>query len=243
VATDVTSGAEPHAIAASDVAARLAEVHARIVAAGGDLTQIRIVAVTKTFGPPAVHAALACGIVDVGENYARELLGTAASVDREAGGMTPAPRWHFLGSIQRRDVPKLAPVVSVYEGIDRIEEGEAIARHAPGATVYVELDESGIPGRSGVAAVTAPGLIASLRALDLTVAGVMTIAPPTGGAAAAAAFAIARRVADDYGLAECSMGMSDDLELAVAAGSTAIRIGRALFGARERPPRSVTMGG
>ena len=219
------------------VGLRLEEVRRRIVAAGGDLARVKIVAVTKTFGPAAVRAALGCGIVDVGENYARELLATAAATAGEA----PQPRWHFLGSIQRRDVAKMAPVVSIYEGVDRIEEGVAIARHAPGATVYVELDESQIPGRGGVSAAAAATLIESLRALDLAVAGVMTIAPPGDRAGAEEAFTVARRVADDHGLVECSMGMSDDLEAAVAAGSTAVRIGRALFGARESGPRSVTM--
>ena len=233
----MTAPADRAAIDPVVVGARLAEIRARITAAGGDPARVKIVAVTKTFGPPAVRAALACGIVDLGENYARELLSTAAAV----AGDGPAPRWHFLGSIQRRDVAKLAPVVSFYEGVDRVEEGVAIARHAPGATVYVELDASRIPGRGGVPAAGAATLIASLRALDLAVGGVMTIAPPGDPAGAEAAFALARRVADDHGLLECSMGMSDDLELAVAAGSTAVRIGRALFGARERGPRSVTM--
>jgi uncharacterized pyridoxal phosphate-containing UPF0001 family protein len=223
------------------VRAQLDSVRDRIASVGGDLERIRIVAVTKSFGPAAVLAALDAGIVDVGENYGRELLTTARTVASVPRPGTSPPRWHFLGSIQRREIPKLASVVAIYEGVDRVVEGEAIARHAPGATVYVEIDESGISGRGGVRAGEAAPLIESLRRLDLDVAGVMTIAPPGGGDAAGTAFALARRVADDNGLVECSMGMSEDLESAVVAGSTEVRIGRALFGGRGAGSSGATM--
>ncbi len=230
------SGPDDDGVAPEGVARRLAVVRSRIVTAGGDPERVRIVAVTKTFGPDAVRGALAAGLTDVGENYARELLATASA-------SYPRPvRWHFLGAIQRRDVPRLAGVVAVYEGVDRLEEGEAIARHAPGAAVFVELGVSEIAGRPGIAPRDAGKLIDALRRCDLDVSGVMTVAPPGGGADALRSFRVTRQVADDFGLAEVSMGMSDDLEAAVAAGSTEVRIGRALFGAREAGAHGVTMG-
>jgi hypothetical protein len=215
------------------VADNLEAVRRRIDAAGGDRHRIRVVAVTKTFGVEAVRAAVALGIRDIGENYADELLDKAAAL-----AMLPdaAPRWRYLGSVQRRSVPRLAPVVACFDGVDRREEGETIARHRPGAAVLVEVDTTGAAGRGGVAPQEVAGLVAALRGLGLEVEGLMTIAPPGGGAAAAACFATVAHLVADLGLAEASMGMTEDLELAVAAGSTMIRVGRALFGPRAAHP-------
>ncbi len=234
----------PNRIDPDLVALRVAAIRDRIARAGGP-EGLRIVAVTKTFGPDAVRAAVGCGLFDVGENYGRELLATAAAVVGAPVGRgsesESALRWHFLGGVQRREIPKIAPIVAVWEGVDRLEEGEAIARHAPGATVYVEVDASEIAGRAGLRPREAVELVGALRRLDLNVAGVMTIAPPNDPAGAARAFAAAAAVADECGLAERSMGMSDDLEIAVEFGSTAVRIGRGLFGARGAPARGATM--
>jgi uncharacterized pyridoxal phosphate-containing UPF0001 family protein len=147
----------------------------------------------------------------------------------------PAVRWHYLGALQRNKVNRLAGRVALFEGIDRLDEGVALARRAPGASVLVEVDTAGRPGRGGVPPAEVPALVGALRALDLSVEGLMTVAPPGGGAPARHAFSAVATLRDDLGLAEASMGMTDDLELAVAAGSTMVRVGRALFG--SRPPR------
>jgi len=210
------------------VAARLAEVRARIERAGGDPGGIEVVAVTKGFPVAAVDVALALGLRHVGENYAAELVGKAAAYAPGTG-----PRWQFLGAIQRRRVPRLAPVVACWQTVCRPAEGESLARHAPGATVLVEVDTTGLPGRNGVAPAAVAPLVSSLAALGLRVAGLMTVAPP--GPAARAAFATTARVGAELGLRELSMGMTDDLEAAVAEGSTMVRVGRALFGPRPAP--------
>ncbi len=224
-----------------DITSRLAEAHRRIAAAGGDLHALRIVAVTKGFGPAAVQAALAAGIVDVGENYAQELVRKHAALHAlaagpEPAGPEPAPglsllRWHFLGTIQRNKVAALSPVVSCWQSVARFVEGEAVARRRPGARVLVEVETTGASQRSGCAPHDVAALVAALRALDLDVAGLMTVAPrdPQG---ARQAFRTVRGLADLLELPERSMGMSDDLELAVAEGSTMVRLGRALFGPR-----------
>jgi PLP dependent protein len=210
-----------------EVAARLAVVQQRIARAGGDPERVRIIAVTKGFGSDAVLAARAAGLTDVGENYAAEL-------EAKAPG-PPGTRWHFLGAIQRNKVKALAPLVDLWQGVARQVEGEQIARYAPGARVLIQVDTSGgLPGRNGCAPSDVPALAASLTTLDLQLEGLMTVAPP-GQAAATPAFESVRRLADSLGLAERSMGMTDDLEAAVAAGSTMVRIGRALFG--ERPAK------
>lgn len=217
-----------------DVTASLAEARRRIVGAGGDPQSLRIVAVTKGFGPEAVRAAIAAGIVDVGENYAQELVRKDSALRAEADGAglgDSSPRWHFLGAIQRNKVATLGPVVSCWQSVARLVEGEAIARRRPGARVLVEVETTGASQRNGCAPPEVAPLVASLRNLDLEVDGLMTVAPadPEG---ARQAFRTVRGLADLLDLPECSMGMSDDLELAVAEGSTMVRLGRALFGSR-----------
>ena len=214
------------------VARRLAEVRRRIEQAGRDPGSVRVVAVTKTFDADAVRAALAAGLADIGENYASELLAKAAQLAGPVPGGAPAPRWHYLGAVQRRRVRDLAPVVSWWQTVSRAVEGEAIARRAPGATVLVEVDTTGIPGRGGCPADAVPGLVSSLRALDLDVRGLMTVAPPGPAEQARPGFRLVATLARDLGLGELSMGMTGDLDVALAEGATTVRVGRALFGAR-----------
>ena len=233
----MTPGAlRPPGAGPAEVAERLAVVRDRIAAAGADPDRVRVVAVTKGFGEPAVRAALAVGLREIGENYADELVEKAAALAGDPwkgrDGEVVAPTWHFLGAIQRNKLARLSPYVACYEGIDRVEEGEGIARRAPGSAVLVEVDTTGDPNRSGVAPADVPALVAALRRLELEVRGLMTVAPPGGGEPARRTFATVAALADELGLAERSMGMTDDLELAVAAGATCVRIGRALFGAR-----------
>ena len=224
------------------VAEALAAARRRIAEAGVTPATVRVVAVTKGFGPEAVLAARRAGLDDVGENYAQELLGKVRALAGEAGpapapGAGPAVRWHFLGAVQRNKVPQLAPVVWCWQGLSRLAEGEAIARRHPGAAVLVEVELTGVPGRNGCAPGDVPALVEGLQRLELDVRGLMTVASqdPEG---AQAAFRAVRRLADDLGLPERSMGMSDDYPLAVREGATMVRLGRALFG--DRPPRRVT---
>jgi len=219
----------PPSSADDEVAARLAHVRQRIARAGGDPDLVRILAVTKGFGPEAVRAARAAGLTDIGENYAAELEAKA-----------PGPvgtRWHFLGAVQRNKVRSLAPLVDVWQGVARLVEGERIAQHAARARVLIQIDYTGLPGRNGCSPESVPELARALMGLDLQVQGLMTVAPQAASQAEAA-FQSLSRAADALGLPERSMGMSEDLEAAVAAGSTMVRIGRALFG--DRP--AVTVG-
>lgn len=216
------------------VAARLEDLWRRVRATGRDPDTVRVVAVTKGFGAPAVMAARAAGVRDIGENYAAELLAKASLVRTGEAGETDGVRWHYLGAVQRRRVRALAPVVDVWQALARAVEGEAIAAQAPGAQVLVEVDVSGLPGRNGCPPSSVPDLVRSLEALDLDVRGLMTVAPPGPPEAARAGFRTTARLAAELGLAEISMGMSADLEVALSEGATMVRVGRALFG--ERPP-------
>ncbi len=219
-----TISTSPPSSADDQVVSRLAAVRRRIEEAGGDPDRVRVIAVTKGFGPDAVAAARRAGLSDLGENYAQELVTKAPG--------PPGTRWHFLGSVQRNKVPLLAPLVEVWQGIARGVEGERIAQFAPGAAVLMQVDSSGLAGRNGCPPEDVRGLADALAKMDLNVLGLMTVAPQ-GAQGARAAFEAVNRLADELGLPERSMGMSDDLELAVAAGSTMVRVGRALFGERS----------
>ena len=222
--------------AAAAVADRVAEARSRIGAAAPDPSRVRLVAVTKGFGPDAVRAALSAGVTDIGENYADELLGKADALTASDGepGSGPPPRWHFLGAVQRNKVARLAPLVDCWQSVARIEEGRAIARRHPGASILVQVDVVGGHGRNGCRPEGVAELVTALRDEQLDVAGLMTIGPPGPAEASRPAFALVRDLATGLGLAECSMGMTDDMDVALAEGSTMIRLGRALFG--ERPP-------
>jgi pyridoxal phosphate enzyme (YggS family) len=213
-----------------DVAARLSEVRRRIAAAGGDDRRIRIVAVTKGFGPDAVRAATAAGVHDVGENYADELVATHAQVSPD-----DRRRWHFLGKVQRNKVRRLAPLVQLWQTVERYAAAEEIARRAPGARVLVQVNVSGEPQKHGCALADAPELVDGLRSLDLDVVGLMAVGPAGPPDGARHGYRQLARMADRLGLPERSMGMTDDLEVAVQEGSTMVRVGRALFGSRSVP--------
>jgi PLP dependent protein len=223
---------------AAVVAARVEDIRRRISESGRDPATVRLIAVTKGFEGSAVTAALAAGVDDIGENYAAELIAKASS-SVDTAGSESAPRWHFLGAVQRRKVRDLAPYVGCWQTITRAVEGEEIARRAPGAGVLVEVDVSGLPGRNGCPPGAVAGLVERLRGLDLDVRGLMVVAPPGPSEVARAAFRTTAALAGDLGLEELSMGMTEDFEVALEEGSTMVRVGRALFGARPEAGRSV----
>jgi uncharacterized pyridoxal phosphate-containing UPF0001 family protein len=227
-------------------AARLETARLRIASATADPTGVRIVAVTKGFGVEAVHEALDAGLSDIGENYADELMSKSDQLGRSVtippsglrGGAPerPVPTWHFLGAVQRNKVARLSPVVTWWQGVSRVEEAVAIARRRPEATVLVQVDVAGLPGRGGCEPGRVPELVATLRDQGIGVHGLMAVGPPGPPEASRAGFASVSRLADQLDLEVRSMGMTDDLEVAVSEGSTMVRLGRALFG--DRPARA-----
>jgi len=216
-------------------AERLATVRDRIERASADPRSVRLVAVTKGFGVEAVSLALSAGVTEVGENYASELLAKANDIDRDdLDGVRPAPRWHFLGAVQRNKVARLAPLVACWQSISRLEEGRAIAGRRPGATVLVQVDIAGLPGRGGCEPARAPELVAALVDEELDVAGLMAVGVPGPPEESRPGFHLVSLLADRLELPVRSMGMTDDLEVALSEGSTMVRLGRALFGDRPK---------
>ncbi|MDW3218507.1 MAG: YggS family pyridoxal phosphate enzyme [Acidimicrobiales bacterium] len=204
------------------VAARLAELRERF---GPRADAITVVAVTKAFGRDAVEAAVAAGVADVGESYAQECV---AKLD----GPDTGANVHFIGNLQRNKVRRLAPVVDVWQSIDRPSLVDELAKRAPGARVMVQVDISGEPQKGGCAPETTGELVA--RAVDngLDVVGLMGVGPIGPPEDARPGFARLRSLVDSLGLAECSMGMSADIDVAVEEGTTMVRVGTGLFGPR-----------
>jgi PLP dependent protein len=216
-----------HAI---DLPGRVAAVRDRIAGAGGDPRAVRLVAVTKGFDAAVVREALAAGLEDIGESYVQDLVGKA----RELGEGTRDRdlRWHFVGRLQRNKVRKAAPHVWLWHSVDRLALGAEIARWAPGAAVLAQVNASGEASKAGCEPSVTPGLVDGLVDLGLDVRGLMTIAPAGPAEGARPSFRTLRELAERLGLAELSMGMSDDLEVAVQEGATMVRVGRDLFGPR-----------
>jgi pyridoxal phosphate enzyme (YggS family) len=215
-----------------DLAARLDSVHERIAGAGGDPAAVQLVAVTKGFGTDVVRAALAAGLVELGENYAQEL--EAKADDLDAAPAAAEPRWHFIGRLQRNKVRKIAPLVRLWQSVDRLSLGAEIAQRSPGAVVLVQVGLTGEASKGGCSEAMLPAVLDGLADLGLHVRGLMTVGPLGRPEDARPAFRKLRQLADRYDLVECSMGMSDDLEVAVEEGTTMVRLGSALFGPRPR---------
>jgi pyridoxal phosphate enzyme (YggS family) len=209
---------------AASVAESLQRVRGRIAAAGGD-DSVAVLAVTKGFGADAIEAALAAGCTAIGENYAQELL-----TKRDA---TRLAEVHFIGQLQTNKVRQIAGLVDVYETVDRSRLADEIARRDPGARVLVQVDTTGEPGKGGCPLAALDALVTDVHAAGLDLRGLMTVGPTEGGPEAArAGFRAVRAAVDRLGLGVCSMGMTDDMEVAVQEGSTEIRVGTALFGPR-----------
>jgi pyridoxal phosphate enzyme (YggS family) len=224
------------------VAARLGEVRARIDAAaracGRDPASVKLVAVSKTKPPEAVREAYAAGQRAFGENYAQELAakaeGLADLVDLE---------WHFIGHMQTNKARVVARHAHFVHAVDSAvlarELGKRVAREGRGPLpVLIEVNVGGEAQKAGAAPSEIAEVAAAVRTeTSLALRGLMTM-PPLGDPS------VARRVFETlvslrnlHGgvavLPELSMGMSDDLEIAVACGATRVRVGTAIFGPRS----------
>jgi hypothetical protein len=207
---------------------RLARVSARIAATGRNPDEVAIVAVTKGFGVDVCREALAAGLRILGENRVQEAL-------TKMGGVTGPAQWHLIGHLQTNKVKQAAGRFALIQSVDSLRLAEAIARHTPNQAVLVEVNVAREPQRSGVAPEQALELAAAVNDL-LDLQGLMGMAPGEGDPAPA--FNELRRLHDEAeqrvgrGLPILSMGMSGDFEAALAAGSTMLRLGQALFGPR-----------
>jgi uncharacterized pyridoxal phosphate-containing UPF0001 family protein len=162
----------------------------------------------------------------IGENYANELLAKVA-------GIPTLPAIHFIGRLQSNKIRRLATTVDVWESVDRVSLLDEIARRRPGATVLIQVNSTGEIDKGGCPEAEVEALAAHARTLNLDLDGVMTVGPTDGDPVTTRrAFELTRRLADDLRVPTCSMGMTGDLDIALDAGTTRVRVGTALFGPR-----------
>ena len=213
-------------IDANEVADRVAHVRSVISDAGG--TAVSLVAVTKSFGIDALRAASSAGCDAVGENYAQELL------EKITVGL-PSIDVHFIGALQSNKVRLLSEHIALWQSVDRDSVVDELGRRAPGASILIQVDTTQEPSKGGVPPDQLDALRVRAESRGLVVKGLMTIGPTDGTQQECEkAFGMLRQLVNEQGLLVCSMGMSADYPIAVACGSTMVRVGSGLFGDRTR---------
>ena len=223
----------------STIAGNIAQVEARIRAAAlavhRDVTSIHLLAVSKTKPAAALREAHAAGVRDFGENYLQE----ARAKQIELADLPLC--WHFIGPIQSNKTRDIAEHFAWVHSVDRLKIAQRLSEQRPAnlppLNICIQVNVSGEASKSGCTPADLPALAAAISALPrLKLRGLMAIPEPTEDRAEQdAAFATVRTLQEslNMGLDTLSMGMSHDLESAIAQGATWVRIGTALFGARD----------
>ena len=222
------------------IAESLVEVRTRIeraaAAASRDPNTVHLVAVSKTKPAASIREAYAAGQRDFGENYAQELAEKAEELAE-----LPDIRWHFIGHLQSNKAKLVAPVAHLVHAVDSAslarELSKRVEKHGRDKLgVLVEVNVGGEAQKHGATPEDLPKVLDAIEAEPhLRLQGLMTM-PPHDLDQARRAFESLVTLRDRHGgparLPELSMGMTDDLEVAVACGATIVRIGTAIFGAR-----------
>jgi len=231
------------------IASNLQAVRARIQQAcvrhGRDPATVRLLAVSKTFGAEAVAEARAVGQTAFGENYVQE--GVAKMEALRAAGV-PGLEWHCIGPLQSNKTRPVAESFDWVQSVDRLRIAQRLSEQRPAQRgplqVCLQVNVDGGPTKSGVAPAEALALARAVAALPgLHLRGLMAIPEPAPDFEAARG--VFARVADLFAEVRAglggpadfdtlSMGMSEDLEAAIAAGSTMVRVGSAIFGRRAQ---------
>lgn len=178
----------------------------------------RLVTVGKAAALDDVRRVHALGQRDFAESRADALRERAAA-------LPPAARWHFIGNLQSNKLRTMREVKPLVHSFDR---PDLVARWPKEVPVLVQVDFTGRGDRNGVPPAEVPTLLAALRGAGVDVRGLSTLPPAEGDPRVV--FRALRRLRDEHGLAELSMGMSGDFEAAIEEGATMVRIGRAIFG-------------
>ncbi|MHC8413567.1 YggS family pyridoxal phosphate-dependent enzyme [Pseudomonas sp. Hz4] len=209
-------------------------IHAAAVAAKRDEDSVQLLAVSKTKPAEAVREAHAAGIRDFGENYLQEALSKQLE-------LTDLPLiWHFIGPIQSNKTRAIAEHFAWVHSVDRLKIAQRLSEQRPAdlppLNICIQVNVSGEASKSGCTPADLPALANAISELPrIKLRGLMAIPEPTEDRAAQdAAFAAVQRLQASLNLPldTLSMGMSHDLESAIAMGATWVRIGTALFGAR-----------
>lgn len=233
----MSADAEAIAAALDTVRRRIARACASV---GRDPREVELLAVSKGHPAEALRAAYAAGQRSFGESYVQELVGKA----RDLADL-PELSLRFIGRLQRNKVKDLSRVPSLraVDCVDGVALADELARRLQGRPspleILIQVNVDAEPQKAGVPIAELEALVAHVRAQpQLAIRGLLAIpAAAAGEAATRAAFGRLRALAARHGLPVLSMGMSDDLELAIEQGATMVRVGTAIFG--PRPPRAV----
>lgn len=220
----------------TNVAENLRAVRARIAAAceaaGREADGVALVAVSKRMPSDAIRAAYAAGQRDFGENYVQELVRK-----RDELADLPEVRFHLIGHLQSNKARLAATLADCIQTVDSVRVVDALGRASEGRArplqIFIQVNVAGEDSKSGCAPDALARLVAAARTVrHLRLRGLMTVPPAGDPSATRAAFRALAALAAEHELPELSMGMSDDLELAVSEGATLVRVGTAIFGAR-----------
>jgi pyridoxal phosphate enzyme (YggS family) len=212
-------------------------IHLAALAAGRNPQSVHLVAVSKTQPPEALRQAYAAGQRRFGENYLQEALQKqTALVDLQD------IEWHFIGPIQSNKTRAIAESFAWVHGVDRVKIAERLndqrPAHLPPLNICIQVNVDDESTKSGICFGELPDLVAAIRDLpQLNLRGLMAI-PSVNNSPAQQAIAF-RKLAEakaQYDFMDClSIGMSADLEIAIAEGATHVRVGTDIFGLRDKP--------
>jgi PLP dependent protein len=215
---------------------RIDEVRARIEAAaaraGRGSGEVTLIAVTKVFPADAILEAHALGVREFGENYVQEFEGKAPAV----AGLTDA-RFHLIGHLQSNKAKRATELFQVVQTVDSPKLARKLNEAGVPLDIMIEVKVSTEETKTGSDAADLPAIVEAVRVCrNLRLLGLMTVPPWSENAELSRPyFARLRELAGQHGLAQLSMGMSHDLEVAVEEGATCVRVGTALFGRRRKP--------
>jgi pyridoxal phosphate enzyme (YggS family) len=221
-----------------NVARARERIAAACLQAGRDPASVRVCAVSKTFPPETIRAAVEAGVDAIGENRVQE-----AAAKRPAFG--PRPPWHLVGPLQRNKARQALELFDLLQSLDRPELADRLEKLLAGSgrslPVFLEVNVGGEAQKHGVDVRGAPALLDHVleRCPSLRPLGLMTVPPyDPDPERSRPCFAELRLLAEELwarralGAPELSMGMSEDFEVGVEEGATWVRLGRALFGPR-----------
>jgi pyridoxal phosphate enzyme (YggS family) len=221
-----------------DIRANLQRVLERIARAadhaGRRTEDVLLIAVSKTVEAERIRQAVAAGVRALGENRVQEARAKIAELGR------PVP-WHLVGQLQTNKAKEAVDLFELIQSLDRLELARELDKRARGrgrpVEALVQVNVAGESQKGGVAPVGLAALLDAVAGLGhVRVRGLMAVPPAASDPESARPwFRALRKLGERHGLAELSMGMSGDFEVAIEEGATMVRVGTAVFG--PRPPR------